>query len=161
MELIKLLFMLVLLLLGGCQVTPEVSQEMTIHTEQQRKVAMQAYQQGDYHLAQGVLRRLAEPPISDPQAPCYLGSIYFRQHEYEAALRSFGSCRQQQPEQLEIWFNSAAIHLRLASELLLTGRSYAAQDVDASETELQENYSLLLEALLQLQRTSQSEIVRQ
>lgn len=160
MKLIKLFLVLVLLLLAGCQVTPEVSSEMTINTEQQRKVAMQAYQQGDYHLAQGVLRRLAEPPISDPQAPCYLGSIYFRQHEYEAALRSFRTCRQQQPEQLEIWFNSAAIHLRLASELLLTGRSYATRDVDATETEIQANYSLLLEALLGLQRSSQLEIAR-
>lgn len=128
---------------------------------QQRKVAMQAYQQGDYHLAQGVLRKLAAPPISDPQAPCYLGSIYFRQHEYEAALRSFQSCRQHQPEQQEIWFNSAAIHLRLASELLLTGRSYAARDVNAPETALQENYSRLLEVLLRLQRSSQFEIVSQ
>ncbi|MGQ4277638.1 hypothetical protein ACQ5ES_11370 [Pseudidiomarina sp. E22-M8] len=141
--------------------TSELKHELTVNTEQQRAVAMQAYQQGDYHLAQGLLRKLAEPPIADPQASCYLGSIYFRQHEYEAALRSFRGCRQNQPEQLEIWFNSAAIHLRLASELLLTGQSYAALDAGAVPTELQANYSLLLQTLLTLQRSAQLESTKQ
>ncbi|MDN7138923.1 hypothetical protein J6J34_11955 [Pseudidiomarina sp. 1ASP75-14] len=151
------LWLTIVLLLAGCQSTPKAAQQFDSNLEQQRQVAMQAYRQGDYHLAQGLLQKLAAHPVADPQAACFLGAIYFRQHEYHAALNSFESCREQQPEQLEIWFNSAAIHLRLASELLLTGKSYARLDASAKPVGLERNYNELLQALLRLQRIATAE----
>ncbi|CAB0152027.1 hypothetical protein PSI9734_02375 [Pseudidiomarina piscicola] len=141
-------------LLSGCQVTPLPVQH-SVNVEQQREVAMRAYKQGDYHLAQGLLQKLADAPIADPQAPCFLGAIYYRQHEYPAALKNFERCRQAQPEQLEIWLNSAAVHLRMASELLLAGRSYRPVTADSLAPSIESHYTELLNALMKLQRLAE------
>ncbi|RUO51770.1 hypothetical protein [Pseudidiomarina homiensis] len=121
-----------------------------------REVAMRAYAEGDYHLAEGILQRLAAAPHLDPQAPCYLGAIHYRQHAYQAALKRFQECTTQYPERSEVWFNAAASHLRLATELLLTGRSY--QINENSSTALTKQYEGLLKALLQLQRAHADEV---
>lgn len=143
--------------LWGCVSLPKTGLKMPHQSlDSTREVAMKAYVEGDYHLAEGLLQELAEAPHLDPQAPCFLGAIHYRQHAYKAALRRFDECRQSYPEHLEVWFNAAATHMRLATELLLTGRSYQADPV--TEPSLGSHYEELLEALLKLQRVHMSEV---
>ncbi|RUO57342.1 hypothetical protein [Pseudidiomarina insulisalsae] len=139
------------LFLGACQSTPVVISEPVQQSE--REVAMQAYSRGDYHTAEGILQRLAAAPVFDTQAICYLGAIHYRQHEYQAALQRFTECSQHYPEQSEVWFNAAATHLRLATELLLIGRSYQNEALQRSARG--QHYQEFLQVLLDLQRHNQ------
>lgn len=145
------------LLLNACAATHTAPEPApTMAHQLSREVAMQAYTEGDYHLAEGLLQRLAEPPYLDPQAPCFLGAIHYRRHAYTAALTRFKECTRHYPERGEAWFNAAAAHLRLATELLLTGRSY--QSKEAGQSMLSAHYESLLETLLHLQRAHTSEV---
>ncbi|MBG23335.1 MAG: hypothetical protein CMF22_07745 [Idiomarinaceae bacterium] len=131
-------------------------QPISATSESTREVAMRAYAEGDFHLAEGLLRTLAEAPVYDPQAPCFLGAIHYRQHAYQAALRRFEECRNHFPERAEIWFNTAATHLRLATEALLTGRSY--QNNPSAANGVHQQYERLLQALMELQRVHTKEV---
>lgn len=147
--------LLCLLLIQGCaSFSTSTVAEPQPHHDSLRKVAMKAYVEGDYHLAEGLLQQLAEPPHLDPQAPCFLGALHYRQHAYSAALKRFKECRTNYPERSEAWFNAAASHLRLATELLLTGKSFRQTPNQTSH----DNYENLLEALLRLQRVEMNEV---
>lgn len=143
--------------LAGCQSSGEpFIQRPAVNGEPQRQVAMQAYARGDYHTASGILQRLAQAPHLDPQAPCFLGAIHYRQHEYAAALQRFTECTKAYPERPEFWLNTAATHLRLATEVLLTGRSF--QQSEQASNSVPEHYQELLQVLLQLQRVKLQEV---
>lgn len=143
--------------IGACATTnSSFDSSIPRHEKLSREVAMQAYNEGDYHLAEGLLQQLAEAPILDPQAPCYLGAIHYRQHNYKAALKRFTECSQHFPERSEAWFNAAAAHLRLATELLLTGRSYQGDSFRRQTSH--SDYQSLLDALLSMQRVHTSEV---
>lgn len=145
------MMVMALTLLSGCQITTTTAINSKLEaTHPSRNAAMQAYARGDYHIAAGILEKLAQPPALDPQAPCFLGAIHYRRHEYQAALRRFTQCTESFPERSEFWFNAAASHLRLASELLLNGRSY--QHASDASVPLPQAYDELLKALLHLQR---------
>lgn len=143
--------------LWGCVATPQAPLlNVAAGQDSMREVAMRAYTDGDYHLAEGLLQQLAAAPYLDPQAPCFLGAIHYRQHAYEAALKRFEQCSLNYPERAEVWFNAAAAHLRLATELMLTGRSYQA--TEESNGRLAAQYESLLQSLLKLQRVHTSEV---
>lgn len=143
--------------LWGCVATPQAPLlNVAAGQDSMREVAMRAYTDGDYHLAEGLLQQLAAAPYLDPQAPCFLGAIHYRQHAYEAALKRFEQCSLNYPERAEVWFNAAAAHLRLATELMLTGRSYQAPE--ESNGRLAAQYESLLQSLLKLQRVHTNEV---
>lgn len=143
--------------LWGCVATPQDPlPNVAAGQDSMREVAMRAYTDGDYHLAEGLLQQLAAAPYLDPQAPCFLGAIHYRQHAYEAALKRFEQCSLNYPERAEVWFNAAASHLRLATELMLTGRSY--QTPESATNSLSTQYESLLQSLLNLQRVHTNEV---
>lgn len=139
--------------LAGCALTQPLANSSSF-TEQQRTLAIRAYQQGDYHTAQGLFLKLTEPKINDPQATCYLAMIYYRQHHYQAALRAFSECQRHFPERQEVWLNAASTHIRLATELLLIGKS------QQQDTKLDDSYHAFLEALLVFQGMTAMEAQR-
>lgn len=143
--------------LWGCVATPQAPlPNIAAGQDSVREVAMRAYTEGDYHLAEGLLQQLAAAPYLDPQAPCFLGAIHYRQHAYEAALKRFEECSLNYPDRAEVWFNAAASHLRLATELMLTGPSYQEPKGDSSRLATQ--YESLLQSLLKLQRVHTNEV---
>ena len=144
----KLLTCILGSLLIGCKVTADQPFPQQLpNTEQQRRVAMQAYESGDYHLAMGLLQTI-DAQQSDRQASCYIGAIHFRLHEYQAAENKFRKCRLLNPGDASAWLNSAATHIRLATELLLEGKSYQSAD---EATGAQRPLNELLMALMRLQ----------
>jgi len=146
--LIKSLPLALCISLLGCKATS--SSESAPHlaaAEQQRRVAMQAYENGDYHVAMGLLQAI-DSQQTDRQASCYIGAIHFRLHEYQAAERKFSKCRLLNPDDASAWLNSAATHIRLATEILLTGSSYQSGQ-PAAQPDSQ--YNELLHALMRLQ----------
>lgn len=147
----KVLWLLLALLVAGCTSTGKSVYKPA--TESSMKAAEMAYRQGDLHLAEGLLLKLVRD--SDDSAPgwCYLGHISFRQHRYEEALSAYQRCldfRQQQPD---IWRNMAALRLRQATELLLSGTAYLATDeVTAEQQRFNREYHKLLQQLMVLQQ---------
>lgn len=113
---------LVLLIpLVGCKSTQQVRFD-TI--EQQQKIAIAAYQQGDLHIAEGYWRKIVSAMPEHAQSWCQLGHVNYRLHRYQAASNAYQRCLNLAPEQANIWHNLAAVKLRQATELLLTGQAY-------------------------------------
>ncbi|MBY6065069.1 hypothetical protein [Pseudidiomarina sediminum] len=144
MKCFSLLIAVFALTLTGCRLTPPMA-HLDGMTEQQRNIAIRAYQQGDFHTAQGIFLKLTAPTIADAQSICFLAAIYYRQHEYQAALNAFSECQQHYPQRQEVWLNAAATHIRIATELLLAGKSYQ------HSAAITDDYQAFLQALLRLQ----------
>lgn len=148
---VRLLVLLLLLAATGCAATHSPGHDPT----QQRslKAAEQAYRQGDLHLAEGLWRDIVSD--SDHVSPgwCYLGHISFRQHRYDEALSSYQQCLDFRPQQPAIWRNMAALRLRQATELLLSGTAYLAdREATAGQQRFNREYRKLLRQLMVLQQ---------
>ena len=154
----KVLPALVCTLLFGCKTTTiQPPAPRLADAEQQRMLAMQAYEKGDYHLAMGILQAI-DNNQADRQASCYIGAIHFRLHEYQAAEQKFNKCRLLNPEDPAAWLNSAATHIRLATEILLSGRSHLSEQSPAL---LHGQYDELLQALMRLQNIHREVILNE
>ena len=156
--LIKLLPVFFCTLLFGCKTTTMQSPAPRLaDAEQRRMLAMQAYEKGDFHLAMGLLQAI-DNNQADRQASCYIGAIHFRLHEYQAAEQKFNKCRLLNPDDAAAWLNSAATHIRLATEILLSGRSHLSE---RQPTELHGRYDELLQALMRLQNIHREVILNE
>ncbi|KFZ30114.1 hypothetical protein IDSA_11720 [Pseudidiomarina salinarum] len=147
----RVLMLLLMVAAGGCATTGSPGQDPT--NQSSLKAAELAYRQGDLHLAEGLWREIVGDEDDLSPGWCYLGHISFRQHRYEEALSSYQQCldfRQQQPA---IWRNMAALRLRQATELLLTGTAYLSDSGDTGEQQrFNREYRKLLQQLMVLQQ---------
>lgn len=139
---------LVLLLLSllGCKTTvlPEGA------LEKNTKIASLAYQRGDLHLAEGYLQRILDTNPNHSDSWCQLGNIRYRLHDYEAATRAYDRCLKLNPSQPVIWHNAAAVKLRQATELLLIGQGYLADNSAPVSSPLASQIQQLLVELMRL-----------
>ncbi|MDX1706261.1 tetratricopeptide repeat protein [Pseudidiomarina sp.] len=148
---VKAIWLLLALAVAGCTATGKSVYKPA--TERSMKAAETAYRQGDLHLAEGLLLELVKDGDNSAPGWCYLGHISFRQHRYEEALAAYQRCLEFRQQQPDIWRNMAALRLRQATELLLSGTAYlAAGEVSTEQQRFNREYHKLLQQLMVLQQ---------
>lgn len=133
----------------GCNTTKGVNFSTV---EQHYSIATVVYERGDLHTAEGSLQQVLKTQPRHLESWCLLGHVYYRLNRYEAADNAYQKCLALRAEQPAIWHNLAAVKLRQATELLITGLPYL--ELSERETEFSANYRLLLQELAQLHGVS-------
>lgn len=134
------------IVVSGCQMT-STSMANHEHMDTHYQIAKKAYQQGDLHVAEGYLHRVTAVEPNHAPSWCLLGHIGFRLNRYEAAQQGYERCLRIHPQQPLIWHNLAALRLRQATELLMTGLPYLTQETAPLVPHFKQNYQLLLNEL--------------
>ncbi len=155
----KMWLLLLMVVIAGCATTGSPAHDPAARSS--LKAAELAYRQGDLHLAEGLWREIVSDNDDGSPGWCYLGHISFRQHRYEEALRAYRHCLEFRQQQPEIWRNMAALRLRQATELLLSGSAYlAAGEPTAAQQRFNREYRKLLRQLMALQQVD-SELLQE
>lgn len=141
----SLIAVLTLLILSGCNATQKINFANVQHNY---SIAKSSYLVGDLHTAEGRLLNVVKAQSNHHESWCLLGHVYYRLNSYEAASNAYQSCLSLQPDQPAIWHNLAAVRLRQATELLISGLPYMA--TQAGEKQFAANYQLLLDELARL-----------
>lgn len=137
------------ILTSGCKTTNDVNFSSV---EQHYSIASDVYQQGDLHTAEGFLQKVIKAQPNHRESWCLLGHVYYRLNSYRAADNAYQKCLSLRGEQPQIWHNLAAVKLRQATELLITGLPYL--EPNESNVTFNANYRLLLQELAHLHGVS-------
>ncbi len=136
------------LVLSACELT--ATRPDSGATDTYYRIAWQAYQQGDLHVAEGYLHQVTAAEPNHAHSWCLLGHIGFRLNRYDAAHQAYDKCLQIHPQQPMIWHNLAALKLRQATELLITGLPYVSVEANGKYPHFSDNYHLLMSELKRL-----------